>query len=38
MIINDGTNVDAFIFNFFDYLIWRKYDGRKSFILHIALL
>ena len=31
MIINDGTNVDAFIFNFFDYLIWRKYDGKKEF-------
>lgn len=31
IIINDGTNVDAFIFNFFDYLIWRKYDGKKEF-------
>ena len=31
MIINNGTNVDAFIFNFFDYLIWRKYDGKKEF-------
>lgn len=31
VIINDGTNVDAFIFNFFDYLIWKKYDGKKEF-------
>lgn len=31
VIINDGTNVDAFIFNFFDYLIWKKYNGKKEF-------
>lgn len=31
VIINDGTHVDAFIFNFFDYLIWKKYDGKKEF-------
>ena len=30
-IINNGTNVDAFIFNFFDYLIWRKNNRKKEF-------
>lgn len=30
-IINDGTNVDAFVFNYYDYLIWKENQGKKDF-------
>lgn len=30
-IINDGTNVDAFVFNYYDYLIWKENHGKKEF-------
>jgi len=29
-IINDGTNVDAFIFNFYDYIIWKERSDDKE--------
>lgn len=29
--INNGTDVDAFIFNFFDYLIWKEKNGKTDF-------
>ena len=30
-IINRGTAVDAFVFNYYDYLIWLEHDGKKNF-------
>ena len=29
--INQGTNVDAFIFNFYDFILWKESDGKKDF-------
>ena len=30
-VINQGTNVDAFIFNFYDFILWKESDGKKDF-------
>ena len=31
LVINQGTNVDAFIFNFYDFILWKESGGKKEF-------